>query len=381
MKLTGSEFTVLHQALDDAFVTNDDLDLTLGMTGRSLADISAPGPKRIVVMKVIQYAAAGDWVDQLIAAARAANAGNRKLAEVAAAIGLEPAGVPVTEGAREQALPAVKQNLERLVAASRGIADFGSYAVKIQELLRCVCAVEVGGEAGTGFLIGPETVLTNHHVVRKVIDGHFNPANVVLRFDYRRLRDGKTVDTGVEIRLADEARWLIDAEPHSRADTVAYDEANPPAEHELDYAVLRTADKVGLQEPSGPAQVERGWIGPLPHEYDFPVDSLLMIVQHPCNDPIAFDAPADAVMRVNPNATRVHYRTNTMPGSSGGPVLNPDLELVALHHAGEPGSPDHWKPCHEQTTRAGYNEGIPIAAIQRRLAHKDLSWVFGSEAP
>lgn len=381
MRLTGGEFTALHQALSDAFVTYEDLDLMMAMSGRSLADIGAPGPKRVVVMKVIQYAAAGDWVEDLVAAARSANPGSRTLTEVAAAIGLEPAGVLVTEGAREQALPAVKRNLERLVDASRGLADFGTYAVRIHELLRRICAVEIGREAGTGFLIGPRTVLTNHHVVKRVIDGQLDPRSVTLRFDYRRIRDGKTVNAGVEVRLADGDEWLVDAAPPSSADTMPYDDRKLPAEHELDYAVLRTAETSGLQKLAGPSQEKRGWIEPFTDEYEFPADSALMIVQHPCNDPISYDSSPNAVLRVNPNGTRVHYRTNTMPGSSGSPVLNPELELVALHHAGEPGSPDHWKPCHQQATLATYNEGIPIAAIRRQLKARNMSWVFGSDAP
>jgi hypothetical protein len=70
-----------------------------------------------------------------------------------------------------------------------------------------------------------------------------------------------------------------------------------------------------------------------------------------------------------------------MPGSSGSPVLDRNLELVALHHAGQPGSPDFGLDCHQQVTPAEYNEGVPIAAIQRNLAESGLSWVFGSEAP
>jgi V8-like Glu-specific endopeptidase len=108
--------------------------------------------------------------------------------------------------------------------------------------------------------------------------------------------------------------------------------------------------------------------------------SFLMVVQHPCGDPIAFDWADDAIERVNSNNTRVHYKINTMPGSSGSPVLDRNLELVALHHAGEPGSPDVWLPCRMQTTQANYNEGIPIASIQDHLAQQH-AWVFGSEEP
>ena len=72
----------------------------------------------------------------------------------------------------------------------------------------------------------------------------------------------------------------------------------------------------------------------------------------------------------------MHYTPNTMPGSSGSPVLDRKLELVALHHGGEPGEPDVWLPCNKQTTPASYNEGVPIARIQAHLAYQGLSWVF-----
>ena len=381
MKLTGDEFSALHEALGDAF-EYDELEVLLAKSGHKLANITQPKAMPTVVLKVIEFAERRDWVDGLIAAARSANLQNRQLAAVAAAIGLEPAGVPVSEAHRDQALSATSSNLERLVNASRKIADFGSYAAKISELVRRVCAIEVGTERGTGFLIGPETVLTNHHVVAKAINGNFDPAHIVLRFDYRRLRDGKTTNAGVEYRLASGNDWLVDAERHSAADTTTYNAAKLPAANELDYAVLRTKDPVGRKKSSAPARIERGWIEPLDYTYDFPDDSMLMIVQHPCNDPISFDAPDDAVVRVNPNKTRVHYRVNTMPGSSGSPVLNADLELVAIHHAGEPGSPDHWKPCKQQVTPAAYNEGVPIATIRKHLDEvKKKGWVFGGNAP
>jgi len=57
----------------------------------------------------------------------------------------------------EEALARVSANLERMVDPQRGIADLGSFAAKVQELLHRVCAVELGNEWGTGFLIGPET--------------------------------------------------------------------------------------------------------------------------------------------------------------------------------------------------------------------------------
>jgi V8-like Glu-specific endopeptidase len=373
--LTGPEFTELEEALLDAVVDYDDLARTLRRAGRRLQDIAGPGTLPHVVDDVIEFAETRDWVHELVAAARSSNPSNVRLLKVAASIGLEPAGVPRGELTEDRALPEVSAHLERMVDPNRGIADLGSFAAKLQELLGQVCAVELADEFGTGFLIGPKTILTNYHVVQKAINKSFDPSNIRVRFDYQRLRDGLTTNAGVAFELA--AEWLVHAEKYSAVDQKPYDASRLPAEHELDYAVLRTREEIGQQPPSGPVEKERRWIVPRAQEYDFPVDSFLMVVQHPCHDPIAFDDVDDAVVRVNPNGTRVHYRTNTMPGSSGSPVLNRNLDLVALHHAGQPGSPDFGLPCHQQVTKADYNEGIPIAKIQSHLDGLGLSWVFG----
>ena len=244
-----------------------------------------------------------------------------------------------------------------MVDPERGIKDLGSFAAKIQEILQRVCAVELADNFGTGFLIGPETILTNYHVVEKAIARTFDPANVRVRFDYQRLRDNLTTNAGVTFELAQD--WLVHAEKYSAVDSRPYDEARLPGEHELDYAVLRTREKVGLSIPDGPIESQRGWISPRAQPFEFPDGAFLMVVQHPCHDPISFDDTTDAVVRTYPNGTRVHYRTNTMPGSSGSPVLNRDLELVALHHSGEPGSPDFRLECHQQVDPGGVQRGHP----------------------
>ena len=60
-----------------------------------------------------------------------------------------------------------------------------------------------------------------------------------------------------------------------------------------------------------------------------------------------------AVIGLNANGTRVRYRTNTDPGSSGSPVFTMDWDLVALHHLGDP---DWHNP--------GFNQGVPIELIR-----------------
>jgi V8-like Glu-specific endopeptidase len=59
---------------------------------------------------------------------------------------------------------------------------------------------------------------------------------------------------------------------------------------------------------------------------------------------------------LNISETRVRYRTNTQPGSSGSPCFDQDWNLVALHQ-GNP--PHHLRPLS--------NQGIPLSAIAARI--------------
>jgi V8-like Glu-specific endopeptidase len=54
---------------------------------------------------------------------------------------------------------------------------------------------------------------------------------------------------------------------------------------------------------------------------------------------------------------RLRYDADTEAGSSGGLVLNQQLQPIALHHAGDPAA----------ALRATYNQGIPLPLIRAAL--------------
>src|SRR5262249_36255187 len=85
----------------------------------------------------------------------------------------------------------------------------------------------------------------------------------------------------------------------------------------------------------------------------------ILIVQHPRGRPMELALGANALIGPNGNGTRVRYRTNTEPGSSGSPVFDLDWNLVALHHAGDPVYRLHYT--------AQWNQGIPFHLIAARL--------------
>jgi hypothetical protein len=91
----------------------------------------------------------------------------------------------------------------------------------------------------------------------------------------------------------------------------------------------------------------------------FSIDGPLFIMQHPSGWPLKLAVePLRSLLSVNANRTRVHYRTNTLKGSSGSPCFDYDFNLVALHHSGNAGQQAKW------------NEGIPIDTIAGLLTKR-----------
>ena len=177
---------------------------------------------------------------------------------------------------------------------------------------------------------GSDTLITNYHVMEAVILGEQGSAtsqgesaksgNVVLRFDYKRLADGTTLNPVRSTSF-----------PHEGGCLTAAPSPN------LDYALLRVSGAPGTD------RLVDNWVLPRARSsstpvttYKFQPDTPLSIVQHPQGDPLQMALDMNAIIGVNADNTRVTYRTNTLPGSSGSPCFNSKWELVALHHAGDP---------------------------------------------
>jgi hypothetical protein len=293
---------------------------------------------------VIEDAEAKGWTPRLIAGARESNPGNAELATGAAEIGL---AVAAPEG------PA----LEVLISEEQGFLDPVDWRERLALLEGQICQITYptarGVAGGTGFLVAPDLVLTNEHVVAPVRADPALVPQVDIRFDYKALADGNVVSPGAFFKL-EPAGWLEDWSPPSGVDELIDQGTAVPGVEELDYAVLRIAGAPGNQtlgaadQPGAPT---RGWItelAPAPAE-----DTFLFILQHPLGKPIAL--AGDRVTAVNGNGTRIRYTTNTEHGSSGAPCFDVNWRLAALHHLGDPG--------YARMQRADYNEGVPLDAI------------------
>jgi hypothetical protein len=364
--LTGAQYEQFSKALRDSFTAASFERMLRFRLDRRLEDIIIDGGMEQITFEVIKVAEAEGWTAALLGAARESNPGAPSLLAFAQQFGIAPTNAPS------------RPELERIIRETSSFFDVTRWRTQLGEIEGRVCRVEVATSAattyGTGFLLGPDLVMTNFHVMEAVIAGTTARAeDVVLRFDYKRLADGTTLNPGTEHRLAGDG-WLVDASRISPVDLEPEPKSGTPSPDELDYALLRLAKAAG-DEPVGgrdePGAPARGWVEVPRERHDFLPGSALFIVQHPKGDPLQLALDSQAVRGVNGNGTRVTYRTNTLGGSSGSPVFNHNWRLVALHHSGDP----DYAPTHQ----AQYNEGIPFTAITALLERRQLVPLLGAQ--
>lgn len=196
------------------------------------------------------------------------------------------------------------------------------------ERARAVCRLvgqKVGPEgavpfAGTGFRIGGDWILTNHHVLRPE------------KADVTELTAEFPGGTSFPARL----------------DTVVTEPA-------LDWGVVRV-----------PGPPERSPIIDLAETSVPKLGGSAYIVQYPLGGAQRIGFVRNTIVFVQDPS--VHYLTDTQQGSSGAPVFDGDGKLIALHHRG--GNP---------VTLAGQtpvkkNEGILIERVIASLAEKGVDY-------
>ena len=240
----------------------------------------------------------------------------------------------------------------------------------MQRRVRCVCRIDYADLSppgvGTGFLVGPDLVLTNWHVVRRIQEapGGDKPGiakELRFRFDLLERADA------VEARGRPTRAELGNGSPLLHTSPAAGNElragAGEPGMDALDYALVRLAERVGDDAVVGGTSGEtRGHIQ-LSSSMPKPLsESALMVLQHPLRGELQF-----AIGKVvGPNATgsRVKHTAATQRGSSGSPVLDAALAPIALHNGTRPGT---------EQEKQSYNTAVPLAHIVADLKASGLT--------
>ncbi|MFC9505730.1 trypsin-like serine peptidase [Streptomyces sp. NPDC057002] len=205
---------------------------------------------------------------------------------------------------------------------------------------------------GTGFLVSPRLMMTNHHVL---------PDESFARRCFAEFNAQVTVDN------------VPDATVRMELDPGAFF----AADSRLDFALVAVTPA-----PDGrpPGEIF-GWNRLSVQLGKLVLGEKVNIIGHPDG------RLKEIVLRDNAVLVRlddfVHYRTDTRPGNSGSPVFNDQWEVVALHHSGVPKKDDQGRVLRKdgQPWRQGdgddaiewvANEGVRISSILKHLSRLDL---------
>lgn len=170
------------------------------------------------------------------------------------------------------------------------------------ERARAVAHLEFGTReqtmVGTGFMVSPNLLLTNHHVFPRLELAR----NARVVFDYEDDEQGRQLSPSVVLAQPD--RFYLSNE-------------------RLDFALVAVDQSPGLR-----------W-GMIPMRFSpmgITANARVCIVQHPAGRRKEVVVNGNRIVAVTDVA--IHYLADTEGGSSGSPVFNQRWELIALHHAG-----------------------------------------------
>lgn len=239
-------------------------------------------------------------------------------------------------------------NPERIQNKKNKILSFYEWTQRELIASNTICYIKdvnLGKGLGTGFLIAPNLVMTNYHVIDQQHKAN-DASGIRLMFDYAEHLTGqnKNGPTDKDVALAKD--WLP---YHSLED-------------ELDYAILVVEREVGNESvPTSKGDITRGWLAPsaITRLYK---ETPLIILHHPEEEPLSFSISEKSVFGYNESMTRIYHSTNTSHGSSGSPCFTNEWELVALHHAAK----------RKEADEDEHNVAIPMIAISRDLSRKGL---------
>lgn len=376
MKLDHKQLGEFSRILQDAFGVTTFDEMLLFELGINRENIGLGSAFHEIVFNVLKEFQRRQITTDLIAAAGHSNPDHEGLFQFAQRIGVAPATFVGKQGVLIRTSD--QRVLERQIKSSNSLLDIVKWRTRIFEVEHQVCRIEIkmdGGMGyGTGFLVGPDTILTNYHVLASVIGEQVKPDRVLFRFDYKVLEDGTTINSGTIYRLAKQ-NWLIDHSEYSSVDEMVDPGGALPELDKLDYVLVRLDGAPGDSPVSAAAKSEarlRKWIEVTDQKPSLDSDTALLIVQHPEGEPLKLAFDSESIIGVNSNRTRVRYRTNTEEGSSGSPCFNANWDLVALHHSGDPNF--------EKLHKAGYNEGVPIDMIYGLLKQRGKESNLGAGA-
>ncbi|WP_405426630.1 trypsin-like serine peptidase [Streptomyces erythrochromogenes] len=268
---------------------------------------------------------------------------------------LERGGIPPTaavESVRAESLD-TPETLERVIGLTKDLQPW-SFLPRGARAAATVARISIlrGGlerPHGTGFLVSPRLMLTNHHVL---------PDPETARRCFLEFNAQVTIDNAPDAAI----RFTFDPDAFFTAD------------RHLDYALVAV-----VPAADGALAGEKfGWNRLSVQQGKLVQNEPVNVIGHPMG------RFKEIALRDNALVQRLddflHYRTDTEPGNSGSPVFNDQWEVVALHHMGVPNTDAQgrilrkdgrpWRNGIDSDDTVDYvsNEGARTSSILKHLA-------------
>ena len=248
--------------------------------------------------------------------------------------------------------------LERVLGTNNlmGVAFLERGLQVARSVARIWVAVNAAGRPsgyGTGFMISPQLLLTNNHV----LESPSVARRSFVEFDYQIGLNGKFLPT-----------ITFDLDP----DTFFFTD-----EH-LDYSVVA----IRVDDRNRESLAGFGWNPLIEEEGKAIISQWLNIIQHPNGEPKQLALRENQLVDLLDDF--IQYKTDTEPGSSGSAVFNDQWEVVGLHHSGVweknaagqilavDGSVWH-KSMGEHRIKWISNEGIRISKLVKNLRERTMT--------
>jgi V8-like Glu-specific endopeptidase len=298
------QLRALHGLIARTLYQPSDVQAIVIDSGMNPATVNFAGNSTVQWYSVLTEARAQELLPEMLAAVRRRQPSlGRRIDEL---VGEHPVLDPATGPPDDLSVPKGKGwkgfGAERLVIEGVDTLLGVAFLAVGLERSRSVCRVTstFAGSAshGTACLVGPDLLLTNHHVLHDWDNGD-RPARLVEAwFDY-------------ELDAAGATRKLS---------IVSGDPATIVGDREHDWAVVRLASTA----PATAAVLDLTGAEP-PRQDDY-----VFIIQHPDGGPKMIGLSHNLVRHVDDDV--LQYWTDTKAGSSGSPVFNRRWEVVGLHH-------------------------------------------------
>lgn len=364
--LTGPQIGQFRDAITEAYTIAELEQSLLIRLEKKLENYAPVGGLKAKAFTLVKEANMEGWAEELIDALLADRPRSQPLLRFAVDI---KQGLHLVDGNSQT--PLDHNGLQAIITTDPRL-NVAVFLQGLSDSRKTVCRIQVDADRGilfgTGFLVGPDLLMTNYHVVEDLVKDPSTVNNLRCLFDYEVTPDGVSINPGMQVGIA-QNNPVLAFSPYSNFDTngpAKIDDVEWPADC-LDYALLRLEKSIGNDafglgaknaQDAGPYE-KRGWIKAYPYD-NIAKGSHMIIIHHPDRKPLKMSIGFGGVQGCDKNNRRVRHRVNTQSGSSGSPCFDENFKLIALHNMGDTA----WNP--------QYNQGI---IMNRILADLDLKGI------